>query len=733
MIPTGQQGSGGGITNLGDINITNSTISNNSAVRGGGIHNIDFGNVSITNSTIANNTASQSGGGVSSLQGDGSVNIRNTIIADNTASFNPDFSGPVNSQGYNLIENTTGTTITGDTTGNITGQDPILAPLGNYGGTTPTRALLRGSPAIDSGNSSGFNTDQRGLVRPVDLSVANISDGSDIGAYEASNEQELTLEADVAPRFDGNNSVSITDVQQVLRFSTGADTNYQSNEYQRADSAPYSTKGGGGSVSITDVQQALLYSTGGSLPQLAGGPATASPPSSNSKSSITSEVKASELGTPRTVRVVGGSSSAGNTVAVQIIVDGATGDERGFGFSLNYNNQVLTYNSAALGTDAPGGLPLVTPRTDPNNANNGQLGIGLIFFSNLTAGNNKQILTLQFTIAGGVGAQNVPITFGDEPAPRDVTDVNANSLPANYVNGAVMVLGPTAAAVEVGGRVLSQDGRGMSRAVINMTDVEGITRQARTNSFGYFRFTEVAVGESYVFNVSSKQYRFEPQTVTVIEAITDLIFVAADDSDKSKDKEKKTGEDTIDENGLEADIAARPKGNGTVDADDLIQVRRFLVGLDAEAAEEFRRADVAPLETGGDGILQADDVVQTRRYQIGFDSLQKGFGPLKADSKDILAEYDLTSLFEDRSKIDELFSQREVQVISEKAKAGETVEVTIAVDTLGDEGSYAFSLNYDEKLLSNPQVRIGEAGGDVLADGTGRNDGNLRGLRWLGD
>ena len=55
--------------------------------------------------------------------------------------------------------------------------DPMLAPLGNYGGPTQTMPPLPGSPAIDSAVASALTTDQRGYPRPVGL-------GPDIGAVE---------------------------------------------------------------------------------------------------------------------------------------------------------------------------------------------------------------------------------------------------------------------------------------------------------------------------------------------------------------------------------------------------------------------------------------------------------------------------------------------------------------------------------------------------------------------
>ena len=90
------------------------------------------------------------------------------------------------SLGNNLIGETDGSSgwVGSDLTGTIaTPLNPLLAPLGNYGGPTQTMALLPGSPAIDAGNNAlipaGVTTDQRGLPRIVNGVV-------DIGAFESS-------------------------------------------------------------------------------------------------------------------------------------------------------------------------------------------------------------------------------------------------------------------------------------------------------------------------------------------------------------------------------------------------------------------------------------------------------------------------------------------------------------------------------------------------------------------
>jgi FG-GAP-like repeat/FG-GAP repeat len=174
----------GGVFAEGSFDLTNSTVSGNTATKtGAGILFNTPSNINrvynITNSTIAGNTAAGQGGGLSRA-GAGTfttVNLRNSIFANNTDNATaPDLDGTYNSNGYNLIENITGATITGMTTGNITGVDPRLDPiLRTNGGTTKTHALHLTSPARNAADpANNPATDQRGLARTT----------PDIGAYE---------------------------------------------------------------------------------------------------------------------------------------------------------------------------------------------------------------------------------------------------------------------------------------------------------------------------------------------------------------------------------------------------------------------------------------------------------------------------------------------------------------------------------------------------------------------
>ena len=92
--------------------------------------------------------------------------------------------------------------------------------------------------------------------------------------------------------------------------------------------------------------------------------------------------------------------------------------------------------------------------------------------------------------------------------------------------GAYEIAAPTAASVSVGGRILTLNGRGIGRARIILTMPNGETRTTQSNQFGYFRFAEVEVGETYIFAVQHKQYSFSPQVININDALENLNFTA---------------------------------------------------------------------------------------------------------------------------------------------------------------------------------------------------------------
>ena len=84
-------------------------------------------------------------------------------------------------------------------------------------------------------------------------------------------------------------------------------------------------------------------------------------------------------------------------------------------------------------------------------------------------------------------------------------------------------LGPTAANVSVAGRVANGK-RGVAKAYVYLTDLNGNTRMAMTNQFGYYRFDNVRVGQSYIVEVKNKQFAFSPQVLYLTEEMLDFDF-----------------------------------------------------------------------------------------------------------------------------------------------------------------------------------------------------------------
>ena len=212
---------GGGLYQEGSsmLTVTDTTISGNSANSGGGIANLSLSTAMLTDCTIYGNTSSQGGGVVGQ---DATTDLVACTISGNTAVMG---GGIYNDLPYGVSSTVTltDTIVAGDVTpdgqpdeiggseaAEVTGSDSLigpggsggivagtggnivltdlstlgLAPLGNYGGTTETMALLPGSPALGAGAAAkGVTTDQRG--EPLDATP-------DIGAFQS---QGFTLQA----------------------------------------------------------------------------------------------------------------------------------------------------------------------------------------------------------------------------------------------------------------------------------------------------------------------------------------------------------------------------------------------------------------------------------------------------------------------------------------------------------------------------------------------------------
>jgi hypothetical protein len=170
----------------GNPALENVTISDNLVTYGSALFGIAGGaglvmngeNATLTNVTISGNRAPGEGavgGGIYNFQ-TMDLDLRNVILWGNTAQGGGD--QLYNMAGASSIENSIvqGGCPESSTCTDILTGDPLLGPLGSYGGTTPTIPLLSGSPAINAGDDDTCaSADQRGVERVG---------ACDLGAFE---------------------------------------------------------------------------------------------------------------------------------------------------------------------------------------------------------------------------------------------------------------------------------------------------------------------------------------------------------------------------------------------------------------------------------------------------------------------------------------------------------------------------------------------------------------------
>ena len=173
-------GTGGGIASHAGFFVSQSTISGNTAhgKNGGGMFVRLFDSMSINNTTITQNTAVR-GGGIYLAGLPQGVVLRSTLVANNAATAGADIAAQnalALSGTTNLVRAVDNASLPGDTLN----ANPALLPLADNGGPTLTHALSVASPALDAGsNVLAFTFDQRGSGFPRALGAA-----ADIGAFE---------------------------------------------------------------------------------------------------------------------------------------------------------------------------------------------------------------------------------------------------------------------------------------------------------------------------------------------------------------------------------------------------------------------------------------------------------------------------------------------------------------------------------------------------------------------
>jgi hypothetical protein len=202
--------SGGGLELYGSSMITNVDLYNNTATAGGGgIAVRDSGSLILTNATLVENSSTGNNGGGIYVFGSGTLSLNHVTLSANTAYFPGNALYAAADSSVSTVSTIFDSAESGDTCAIATSgwsssfynlssdsscnlipgldqvnKDPLFGTFFVHGGFTYSKALLRGSPAIDKGKPGdpSDRLDQRGV--PIQDGDLNGSWLSDIGAYE---------------------------------------------------------------------------------------------------------------------------------------------------------------------------------------------------------------------------------------------------------------------------------------------------------------------------------------------------------------------------------------------------------------------------------------------------------------------------------------------------------------------------------------------------------------------
>ncbi|NUM79034.1 T9SS type A sorting domain-containing protein, partial [candidate division KSB1 bacterium] len=239
-------------------------------------------------------------------------------------------------------------------------------------------------------------------------------------------------EADVAPRPFGSRdgTITIEDWIQAGRFIAVLDTpQTASNEFQRIDCSPRAC--GDGRLSLADWVQAGRYAAGFDTVTAACGP-----------NNVITDLSAYTTQNSTSARMI----SAQNDTFISgqngslLITLAADGSENAFGFSLNYDADLLTFLNVSLGANATDATLYVNDR----NKSNGRIGVILA----LPAGqifsiNDRQLLLVNFAAKPNTNIVTT-VTFDDAVIVREAVDVDANTLPTAWSAATITIQTPTA-------------------------------------------------------------------------------------------------------------------------------------------------------------------------------------------------------------------------------------------------------------------------------------------------
>ncbi|MBK8465613.1 MAG: M36 family metallopeptidase [Chloracidobacterium sp.] len=130
------------------------------------------------------------------------------------------------------------------------------------------------------------------------------------------------------------------------------------------------------------------------------------------------------------------------------------------------------------------------------------------------------LLNLRFT-ALGVNGSVSPLTW-------ERIMFNEGDSTTITANGKVELSDSVPELAEISGRVLTAFGIGVPNAQVKLTDTTGRTLSAVSNGFGYYRFGDLKIGETFTLSIDSRGRSFTPVMVSTNGQLLNLDMIAVE-------------------------------------------------------------------------------------------------------------------------------------------------------------------------------------------------------------
>lgn len=485
----GLGGNGGAIQNNGILTITNLVVNTNTATGfGGGIYSASGTTLNVVNCTISNNTGTL-GGGI--MVNGGTSTITGSTISNNIAT-SQNGAGHAGGGIYADfgVMSITNTVVSGNQSTLDSGSGGGIAGAGSQQLTITSSTITGNSTKVNGGGVFFQPNQPNAFLNIINSTISNNTANTDID--NSGNGGGLFLGGLVTisgSTINGN------------RANTGTEAG--------------SAAGNGGGIST----QGALDLTNSTV-------------SGNTAGRNYGGIADFEAGGGADILNVSSSTIVNNTAAGN---GGGYGINSGNAAQNNFRNTIIANNTATGGTsqDINGavnslGYNLFETTTGATITGNTATNITGVDPMLMPLANNGGA-TQTHAFMPGAPAVDKGNSFGLTTDQRGFARISDDANIPNAGDGADIgsfeQLITTAATVTVSGRVTVRK-RGVSPAVIYITDQNGNTRTTRTDKLGYYRFPDIEAGQTYIFNVYAKAFQFDTQVVTVSENLEELNFSA---------------------------------------------------------------------------------------------------------------------------------------------------------------------------------------------------------------